>query len=156
MRARDALRGQTRGMARIEVHEDRVVIQLTASEKALAMRRREVVIERAAMTSAIITDDPWIWISGVRSAGTHVPGTLAFGTWRNLGGRDFVLARSKRRAIVIDLDQELAQSGTAAHQAEDDGEFDDFSRVILSTAHAAELITALRLEGDESSVHSTT
>ncbi|MEB4615048.1 hypothetical protein [Leucobacter sp. M11] len=142
-------------MARIEVHEDRVVIQLTTSEKALAMRRRDVVIERSAITSALITDDPWIWIRGVRSPGTHVPGTLAFGTWRNLGGRDFVLARSKRRAIVIDLDQDLARAGTGAHQDEEDGEFDDFSRVILSTSHAAELITALRLEGDERSVHST-
>lgn len=139
-------------MAKIEVHADRVVIQLTASEKGFALRRRDVVIERAAITSALITDDPWLWIRGVRSPGVHVPGQLAMGTWRHLGGRDFVLARSKRRAVVIDIDaDETRIEGEDAAE----GAFSAFSRVILSTAHAADLISALRLEDGGKRTHTT-
>lgn len=129
-------------MARVEVHEDRVVIKLTAAEQATALRRRDVVIDRSAISSAIITDDPWVWIRGVRSPGTHVPGRFATGTWRNFAGRDFVLARSGREAVVIDLDASGEGVGWG-------GRPDDFSRVIVSTKHAAELIQALRLGGDE-------
>lgn len=148
MRAHVRAKGQTRGMARIEVHADRVVIRLTASEKALSFRRHDVVIDRSAITSALISDDPWIWIRGVRSPGTHLPGRMAIGTWRNLAGKDFVLARAGRDAIVIDIDVPTG--------VEEDGawvnEFSGFSRVIVSTTHAAELIRALRLGGDEPEV----
>lgn len=137
-------------MARIEVHADRVVLRLTPSEKALSMRRHDVTIDRAAITSALITDDPWIWIRGVRTAGSHLPGRMAFGSWRNLAGKDFVLARSGREAIVIDIDVpvELDEDGTWVN------EYSAFSRVIVSTTHAAELIRALRLSGDEPEVFS--
>ncbi len=131
-------------MARVEVYPDRVVIQLTATEKALTMHRRDVVIDRTAITSALITDDPWVWLRGVRSPGTIIPGKLAMGTWRSFAGRDFALVRSKRSAIVIDID---VPEGAEENQGWV-GEFDPFARVILSTTHAAELITALRLDGD--------
>ena len=128
-------------MARVEVHGDRVVVKLTASEKVAAFRRRDIVLDRAAITSAVVTDDPWIWIRGVRSPGTVIPGRIAAGTWRNLSGRDFVLARAGRGAVVIDLE--------VPEGAEDEqgwvGEFDPFARLIVSTVHAADLITALRL-----------
>lgn len=132
-------------MARIEVHPDRVVVRLTASERALALRRRDVVISREAITSAVITDDPWVWLRGVRAFGAHLPRRLALGTWRSLGGRDFVVARSGRPAIVIDLD---APSGAETEPGWV-AEYDDFARVILSTSHASELITALRLSDGE-------
>ena len=131
-------------MARVEVHADRVVIRLTAAEKVAAMRRRDVVLDRASITSAVVTDDPWVWIRGVRAPGTYLPGRLASGTWRNFAGRDFVLARSGREAVVIDLE-------TPEGAAEDHGwvgASDPFSRVIISTTHAGDLIQALRLEGD--------
>lgn len=130
-------------MARVEVYPDRVVIRLTASEKTLAVRRRDIVLERDAITSAVITDDPWVWLRGVRAPGAYVPGRLALGTWRALGGRDFAVVRSGRPAVVIDLD--------VPEGADEDhgwvGEFDRFARVIISTTHAAELIRALRLDG---------
>lgn len=132
-------------MARVKVFPDRVVIELTASEKTLALRRQDVVIDRSAVTSAIITGDPWVWLRGIRAPGTHLPGRLAMGTWRNLAGRDFVLARKDRSAVVLDL--EVPEGAE-----EDQGwvtEFDGFARVVLSTEHAAELIQALQLEGDE-------
>lgn len=129
-------------MARVEVHEDRLVIKLTAAEKIAAMRRHDVTLDRAAITSAVITDDPWVWIHGVRAPGTHVPGKYSAGTWRNLTGRDFVLARAGRDAVVIDFER-------PEHPDEERGwvgEFDRYSRVILSTVHAADLVRALRLE----------
>lgn len=124
-------------MARVEVHADRVVVKLTRAEKLLSLRRHDVVFERDLVSSVLITDDPWVWLRGVRSPGTHLPGRLAYGVWRNLSGRDFALLRRGVPAVVLDL--EAADSHTA-HE-----EFDDFARVILSTTHAAELVQAMRL-----------
>lgn len=126
-------------MARVEVFPERVVIKLSNPERALALRRADVVLDRDSITSALITDDPWVWLRGVRSPGTHLPTKLAMGTWRGLGGKDFVLIRSGRPAVVLDFDV-----------PDDEG----FERVILSTGHAADLIRALRLEG-ESAVFSS-
>lgn len=127
-------------MARVEVHGDRVVIRLAASEKFAAMHRSDITLERAAIASAVITEDPWVWIRGVRAPGIYVPGKLAVGTWRHSAGRDFVLARSGRGAVVIDFDP-------APGEGEDrgwHGEFDRYARVVVSTTHAAELVQALR------------
>ncbi|WP_053351221.1 MULTISPECIES: hypothetical protein [Leucobacter] len=135
-------------MARVEVHPDRVIIRLTASEKIAAMRRRDIELDRTAITSAIVTDDPWVWVRGVRAPGASLPGTLAAGTWRNFTGRDFVLARRGRKAVVIDFETpEGADEDHGWH-----GEFDHFSRVIVSTVHAGELIQALRLDGGATAV----
>lgn len=129
-------------MARIEVFPEQVVIKLSAPERTLALRKRDIVLSREAITSALITDDPWVWLRGVRSPGAHVPTKLAIGTWRGFGGKDFALIRAGRPAIVLDFDT-----------SEQDGrgwisEYDQFSRVILSTAYAAELIQALRPGGE--------
>lgn len=135
-------------MARIEVFADRLVIKLSAPERTLALRRREIVLSRERITSALISDDPWVWMRGVRSPGAHVPTKLAIGTWRSFSGTDFLLIRAGRPAIVLDFDvPEDAGDGWI-------GEFDDFARVVISTEHAAELIRALRLE-DEDAVFDT-
>ncbi|MBK0422138.1 hypothetical protein JD292_08625 [Leucobacter sp. CSA2] len=128
-------------MARVEVHGDRVVIKMTSSEKLAALRRKDIVLDRSAITSAVVTNDPWIWVRGVRSPGAFVPGALAVGTWRSASGRDFMLVRRGRDTVVIDLEQpeEALERGWV-------GEFDTFTRVIVSTVHAAELIRALRLD----------
>lgn len=135
-------------MARVEVHPDRVVIRMTAAERFAAMRRRDIVLDRSAITSAIVTDDPWVWVRGVRVPGATIPGRLAAGTWRNFSGRDFVLVRRGRKAVVIDFENpEGAEEDHGWH-----GEFDHFSRVIVSSVHAGELIQALRLDGGETAV----
>lgn len=131
-------------MARVEVHPGKLVIRLTTAEKTLSMRRRDIVLDRDAITSAVITDDPWVWLRGVRSPGTLVRGKRAVGTWRALGGRDFVVVRGGRPAVVIDL--EVPEGADEDHGWV--GEFDPFARVILSTSHSAELIRALRLDGE--------
>ena len=138
-------------MSRVEVHADRVVIQLTAKEKAFSWRRRDIVIDRQRITSALITDDPWVWLRGVRASGTSIPGRRAHGAWRHLSGRDFALVRRGVSAVVIDLE--------VPDDAEQDpgwvSGYDAFARVILSTARATELIEVLRLENDHPEIFST-
>lgn len=128
-------------MARIEVFPEQLVIKLSAPERVLALRKRDITLSRDAITSALITDDPWVWLRGVRSPGAHVPSKLAIGTWRGSGGTDFALIRAGRPAIVLDFD-------TSEHEGRGwISQYDHFGRVILSTAHAAELIQALRPGG---------
>lgn len=117
-------------MAELHVHRDRLEIRLTRAEKALALRRRDVVIPRDRIRSVAITEDAWIWVRGIRAPGTEVPLVLAVGTWKFHGGKDFVLIKGKSRtAVVIDVEPD-----------DENG----FSRVIVSTSHAASLVEALR------------
>lgn len=119
-------------MADLHVHRNRLEIHLTAAEKVLALRRDDLTIARDAIRSVAITEDPWIWIRGVRAPGAAVPLTLAVGTWKFHGGKDFLLVKGKQRsAVVVDLD------------ADDEGSA-GFSRVVVSTPHAARLVEALR------------
>ncbi|WP_395244746.1 hypothetical protein ACGGZK_02810 [Agromyces sp. MMS24-K17] len=117
-------------MANIRVHADRLEVHLSATEKSLALRGADVVIQREDIRSATITDDPWIWIRGIRRRGSEVPLVVAVGTWKYHGGLDFVVVKGKRQAVVLELS---------------DGEF---ARVILSTSHAAELIDRLKLSAE--------
>lgn len=129
-------------MARVEVHEDRIIVRLTKAEKLASFHRGDLTLDRTAITSAVITDNPWSWLHGVRSPGSNIPGKYAAGTWRNLTGRDFVLLRSGRDAVVIDFERPSEPDEQPGWV----GEFDQYSRVILSTTHAAELVRALRLD----------
>ena len=117
-------------MADMHVHSDRLEIHLTAAEKVLALKREDLLIPRESIRSVAITEDPWIWIRGIRAPGAAVPLTLAIGTWKFHGGKDFLLIKGKQRAaVVIDLEGE------------------EYSRVIVSTPHAAKLIETLRAVG---------
>jgi hypothetical protein len=118
-------------MASLRVHPDRLEIHLTPAEKTLAFRRENLVIARDTIRSVTITDDPWIWVRGIRAPGALVPLVLAIGVWKFHGGKDFLAIKRRRQAVVIDL------TG------------DDFARVILSTNHAPDLIASLKLDADE-------
>ena len=115
----------------MRVHPDRLEIHLTPAEKTLAFRRENVVIQRENIRSVTITDDPWIWVRGIRAPGALVPLVVAVGVWKFHGGKDFLAIKRRRQAVVIDL------SG------------DDFARVILSTNHAPDLIASLKLEATD-------
>lgn len=106
---------------------DRLELRLTAAERLLAFHRSDVVVDRSSIRSATVTEDPWIWVRGIRAPGTAVPLTLAAGTWKFHGGKDFLLIKRTASAVVIDLVDE------------------DYSRLIVSTKHAPELIAALQL-----------
>lgn len=114
-------------MAKLRVHPDRLEVQLTPTERALGLRNADVVVRLDDIRSATLTDDPWIWLRGIRTRGTEVPLVLAIGAWKTHGGTDFVLVKRKRQAIVLEL---------AAGE---------FTRLIVSTSHAPELIERLRI-----------
>ncbi len=107
-------------------------VVLSAVEHALAFRKRNVLIDRKAIVKVQLTDDAWTWLRGVPSPGTHLPGTIAIGTWKSAGASDFALIRRRRPGVVIDLD---------GH--------DEFERIILSTRHGLALVQALRLDVTE-------
>ena len=114
-------------MANLRVHADRIEVHLTAAEKALALRSDDIVVQRDDIRSATVTDDPWVWIRGIRKRGSEVPLVVAVGVWKYHGGTDFVIVKGKRQAVVLELA---------------DGEF---TRIILSTNHSATLIDRLKL-----------
>ncbi|MGR0218976.1 hypothetical protein [Agromyces sp. ZXT2-6] len=114
-------------MANLRVHNDRLEVHLTPAEKSLALRSADVIVQRDDIRSATITDDPWIWIRGIRRRGTEVPLVVAAGVWKTHGGSDFVLVKRKRQAVVLEL------SGG------------EFARLVLSTSRASELIDRLKV-----------
>lgn len=131
-------------MADLHVHRDRLEVRLSRAEKVLALRKDDLVIPRSAIRSVAITQDPWIWIRGVRVPGSAIPLTLAIGTWKFHGGKDFLIVKGKSRpAVVIDIDQDGFE-GDAAGSDEHEPIADGYDRVIVSTLHAAKLIEALR------------
>ena len=118
-------------MAKLRVHNDRIEVQLTPAEKSLALRSDDIVVQQSDIRSATITDDPWIWIRGIRRRGTEVPLVVAVGVWKYHGGSDFVIVKGKRQAVVLEL------AGG------------EFARLIISTNHAGQLIDSLRVTAAE-------
>ena len=114
-------------MAQLRMHNDRIEVHLTPAEKSLAFRADDLVVQRDDIRSATITDDPWVWIRGIRRRGTEIPLIVAVGVWKYHGGTDFVIVKGKRQAVVLEL---------AAGE---------FTRIILSTNHASALIDRLKL-----------
>lgn len=110
-------------------------VVLTPWERALSFHAGSLRIERSHIAKVQLTEDPWTWLRGVPSPGTHVPGVVAMGTWRSAGGTDFVIVRRKRSAVVIDLEPEAMEG-------------QEYQRVVLSTRHGLALVQALQLETD--------
>lgn len=120
-------------MANLRVHPDRLEVHLTAAERVLGVHATDIVVPRDLIRSATVTHDPWVWIRGIRAPGTYIPLTLAVGTWKNHGGRDFLVVKGKRPAVVLEL------------EISDDN---PYNRLVLSTTQAAALIDSLKLELD--------
>jgi hypothetical protein len=114
-------------MSHLRVHNDRIEVHLTPAEKSLALRSDDIVVQRDDIRSATIADDPWVWIRGIRRRGTEIPLVVAVGVWKYHGGSDFVIIKGKRQAVVLELNA------------------GEFTRIILSTNHAAALIDRLKL-----------
>ncbi|WP_448002252.1 hypothetical protein [Agromyces bauzanensis] len=114
-------------MAKLRVHKDRIEVHLTPAEMTLALRSDDIVVRRDDIRSATIADDPWVWIRGIRRRGTEIPLVVAVGVWKYHGGSDFVIIKGKRQAVVLELNA------------------GEFTRIILSTNHAAALIDRLKL-----------
>lgn len=114
-------------MSHLRVHNDRIEVHLTPAEKSLALRSDDIVVQRDDIRSATIADDPWVWVRGIRRRGTEIPLVVAVGVWKYHGGSDFVIIKGKRQAVVLELNA------------------GEFTRIILSTNHAAALIDRLKL-----------
>ncbi|GAA4377141.1 hypothetical protein [Agromyces bauzanensis] len=117
-------------MSHLRVHKDRIEVHLTPAEKSLALRADDIVVQRDDIRSATIADDPWVWVRGIRRRGTEIPLVVAVGVWKYHGGSDFVIIKGKRQAVVLELNA------------------GEFTRIILSTNHAAALIDRLKLTDD--------
>ncbi|GGE97468.1 hypothetical protein [Mycetocola zhadangensis] len=115
-------------MARLHLHPDRLEIALSTAEKTFSLRKENIIIPRSAIRSATLTDDPWIWVRGIRAPGTAIPLTLAVGQWKFHGGKDFLVLRGTKPSVVIDIADE------------------EFSRVIITTKHGLELVANLQLD----------
>ena len=118
-------------MVRLLVDTDTLEIQLAPLERVLARRSEIVRVERARIAKVQLTEDPFTWLRGVRSPGTHVPNRLAYGTWKSVFGDDFAAMRNGRPGVVIDL--------------EGDGEFE---RILVTTRYGIALAKALQRDED--------
>lgn len=107
-------------------------VALTASERAMAFRKRNVTVDRSHIERVQLTDDAWTWLRGVPNPGLQVPGVVAMGAWQSAGGTDFVLVRRRRPAVVVDLDGDP-----------------EFQRLVLTTRHGLALVRALRLDVED-------
>lgn len=116
-------------MVTLMLDSTRLEVALSPVERVLAFHKGNVLIERSSITKVQLTDDAWTWLRGVASPGTYIPGTVAMGTWKSAGDRDFAIIRRRRPAVVIDID---------GHP--------DFGRVVLSTSHGVALVKALQLD----------
>lgn len=120
-------------MAVLFVHADRLEVRLTRLEKVMSLRRADISVPLRNISSAVLTDDPWVWLRGIRSPGTGIPLTLAVGTWKFHDGKDFLLIKGTKTSVVIDIEDS------------------EFARIIVTTRHSLALLQALRLPPQDSS-----
>lgn len=116
-------------MVTLLLDSTRLEIALSGAERTMSFHKGNVLIERDTIARVQLTDDPWTWLRGFASPGTHVRGVVAMGTWKSAAGDDFVVIRRRRPGVVIDLE---------GHP--------EFQRVILTTRHGLALVQALRVE----------
>lgn len=104
-------------------------VVLSPTERALSLRKSNIVVPREHIERVQLTDDAWTWIRGVPNPGINLPVVVGAGTWKSAGGDDFVIIRGRKPSVVIDL---------AGH--------DEFERLVLTTKHGVALLKALRLD----------
>jgi hypothetical protein len=89
-------------MAILSMHDDRLRLALTASEK-LAGLHGDIEVPLSAVTSARVERAPLSAVRGVRAPGLAIPGRVKIGTWRGRGRRAFVVARRDVPAVRVTL-----------------------------------------------------
>jgi len=119
-------------MVTLMLDSTRLEVVLSGAEKTMAFRKKNVEIERSAISKIQLVDDAWTWLRGIPSPGTHLRGVVAMGMWRSATADDFVIVRRHRRGVVIDLN---------GHP--------EFQRILLTTRYGLELVKALRMDVDE-------
>ncbi|MCR2800193.1 MULTISPECIES: hypothetical protein [unclassified Microbacterium] len=119
-------------MVTLLLDSTRLEVVLSGTERALAFRKGNVIVERDTIAKVQLIDDPWTWLRGIQSPGTRFPGVVAIGTWKSVNGVDFVVVRRHLPGVVIDLE---------GHP--------EFQRVVLTTRHGLALVQALQVDAGE-------
>ena len=119
-------------MVTLLLDSTRLEVVLSPTERALAFRKGNVIVERDTIAKVQLIDDPWTWLRGIQSPGTRFPGVVAIGTWKSVNGVDFVVVRRRLPGVVIDLE---------GHP--------EFQRVVLTTRHGLALVQALQVDAGE-------
>ncbi|MDL5351879.1 hypothetical protein [Microbacterium sp. zg-YB36] len=119
-------------MVTLLLDSTRLEVVLSATERALAFRKGNVIVARDTIAKVQLIDDPWTWLRGIQSPGTRLPGVVAMGTWKSVNGEDFVIVRRRRPGVVIDLE---------GHP--------EFQRVVLTTRHGLALVQAFQVDAGE-------
>lgn len=94
-------------MARLELTDSLLTLQLSLLEKLLALRRDLVVPLSHVRDVSVRPPEARTRFPGVLLIGTRLPGVITAGTFRTRGGWAFFLVRDPRRTIRIDLEGEF-------------------------------------------------
>jgi hypothetical protein len=90
-------------MAELEIDGASLVIRLSWLERLGALSG-EPRVPLAAVRDVRVTAKPWRELKGIRAPGTGWPGTIALGTWRHDGVKDFCAVYRKGPGVVVELD----------------------------------------------------
>jgi hypothetical protein len=94
-------------MAEIDVDDGALLIALTATERMLALRRRDLVVPLTQVSTVVPVERALGAVRGWR-VGSAWPGRFAMGTWHGrvdgVRFRDFVLVHSPGPGVVLSLD----------------------------------------------------
>ncbi len=90
-------------MAELRIHDEDVQVRLSALQELGAVRR-SFAVPRSAVAHVEVVDEPFSRIRGIRAPGTGWPKTIALGTWRGRGTKDFLSIRKDERAVLIELE----------------------------------------------------
>ena len=90
-------------MARLEIEGTSLVLRLSLLERLGALSGPPRV-PLAAVRDVRVTAKPWKELNGIRAPGTGWPGTIALGTWRHDGVKDFCAVYRKGPGVVVELD----------------------------------------------------
>ena len=116
-------------MARIDIYEGMLVLRLSFVERRTGFVRGDAQIPLSAIRAVRTVDDPWAELRGMRSPGTTLWKSLAVGTWRFPGGKDFVALHGHSPGVVVDLTGlEFARILYSSRDAEADVTWIDASR----------------------------
>jgi hypothetical protein len=116
-------------MARIDIYEGTLVLRLSFIERRAGFVRGDAQIPLHSVRAVRTVDHPWAELRGIRSPGITLGKSLAVGSWRFPGGKDFVALHGRARGVVVDLTGlGFARILYSSEDAEADAEWIEASR----------------------------
>jgi hypothetical protein len=90
-------------MAHLAIEGAFLVIRLSWLER-LGAFSGEPRVPLSAIREVRVTASPWKELKGMRAPGAGWPGTIALGTWRHDGVKDFCAVYRKGPGVVVELE----------------------------------------------------